>query len=107
MSRKATPVSRLERPLTGVDLVMFTVRDERLHVLLTQRPDRPGEPFPHRWALPGGLIDVERDDSLEACARRKLAEKTGVTTPTSSSSEAGAAAPATRAAGPPRTSTSR
>ena len=81
MSRKTTPVSRLERPLTGVDLVMFTVRDERLHVLLTQRPDRPGEPFPHRWALPGGLIDVERDDSLEACARRKLAEKTGVTTP--------------------------
>lgn len=81
MSRKVPALPRFERPLAGVDLVIFTVRDERLQVLLTQRPDAPNEPFPHVWALPGGLIDVDRDENLEACARRKLAEKTGVATP--------------------------
>jgi ADP-ribose pyrophosphatase YjhB (NUDIX family) len=64
-----------------VDLVIFTVREDVLHVLLTQRPDGPNEPCPGLWALPGGFIDVEKDASLEACARRKLAEKTGVASP--------------------------
>lgn len=81
MPRKVpTPLS-FERPLSGVDLVIFTVRDEHLQVLLARRPERPGEPFPGQWALPGGFIDVEQDASLEACARRKLAEKTGVASP--------------------------
>lgn len=70
-----------ERPLVTVDLVIFTVRDDRLCVLLVKRPDAPGEPCPHLWALPGGFIDVERDADLEACARRKLKEKTGVASP--------------------------
>ena len=70
-----------ERPLVTVDLVIFTVRDERLCVLLVKRPDEPGEPYPGLWALPGGFIDVARDADLEACARRKLKEKTGVALP--------------------------
>lgn len=81
MSRKVPISPRFERPLTGVDLVIFTIRDERLQVLLTQRADRPGEPYPHAWALPGGFIDVDQDESLEGCARRKLAEKAGVASP--------------------------
>ena len=75
------PAPSFERPLTGVDLVVFTVRDEQLQVLLTLRPETPGEPFPKQWALPGGLIDVDQDASLEACARRKLKEKTGLSSP--------------------------
>ncbi len=67
-----------ERPLTSVDVVIFTVRDEALQVLLVRRPDQPGEPFPGRWAVPGGFIDTKRDRDLESCARRKLVEKTGV-----------------------------
>lgn len=70
-----------QRPLVTVDLVVFTVRDEALHVLLVRRPERPDEPFPGQWALPGGFVDVEADEDLEACARRKLAEKTGVRSP--------------------------
>ena len=85
MSKKpTTPLSHatsFERPLTGVDLVIFAVRDAALQVLLTRRPSQPREPFPDRWALPGGFVDVSQDESLEACARRKLAEKTGVATP--------------------------
>ena len=81
MPRKVPTRPTFERPLTGVDLVIFTVRDDALQVLLAQRPDRPNEPHPHAWALPGGFIDVAKDASLEACARRKLAEKTGVASP--------------------------
>src|SRR6185437_7914751 len=70
-----------DRPLTTVDVVIFTVRDEALQVLLVQRPDEPGEPFPGRWAVPGGFVDTHRDRDLESCARRKLVEKTGVEAP--------------------------
>ena len=70
-----------ERPLTTVDVVIFTVLDNQLQVLLVKRPDRPQEPFPNTWALPGGFVDVDKDESLQACALRKLSEKTGVKTP--------------------------
>lgn len=81
MPRKTPTLPSFERPLTGVDLVIFTVRDDALCVLLTRRPDKPAEPFPDHWALPGGFIDVGKDEDLEACARRKLKEKTGVASP--------------------------
>ena len=70
-----------ERPLTTVDLVIFSVREDELTVLLVQRPSRVGEPFPGKWALPGGFIDTVHDHDLEACARRKLMEKTGFEAP--------------------------
>lgn len=70
-----------ERPLVTVDLVIFTVRQDSLEVLLVRRPDRYGEPCPGTWALPGGFVDVAQDADLEACARRKLAEKTGLRSP--------------------------
>lgn len=69
------------RPLTTVDVAIFTVREQQLHVLLVQRPDTPGEPFPGLWALPGGFVDVHQDRDLEACARRKLRDKTEVVSP--------------------------
>jgi len=70
-----------ERPLVTVDVVIFTVIDEQLCVLLTRRPEGEGEPYPARWALPGGFVDVQRDASLLTCAERKLREKTGVAAP--------------------------
>ncbi|GLH81928.1 NUDIX hydrolase [Bradyrhizobium sp. SSBR45G] len=69
------------RPLTTVDVVIFTIRLEALQVLLLRRGHGEGEPFPDALALPGGFVDVARDADLEACARRKLAEKTGVVSP--------------------------
>ncbi|GAA1306789.1 NUDIX hydrolase [Pseudonocardia xinjiangensis] len=58
----------------AVDLVVLTVRDDRLCVLLTQRsaPPFPGEP-----ALPGGFVR-QREDLLDA-ATRELVEDTGLT----------------------------
>jgi ADP-ribose pyrophosphatase YjhB (NUDIX family) len=69
------------RPLTTVDVAIFSIRDGSLSVLLVKRPADAQEPFPGRWALPGGFVDVERDRDLEACAMRKLREKTGFAAP--------------------------
>ena len=72
------PIEDFPRPLVSVDVAIFTVADGALQVLLVQRPAGAAEPFPGQWALPGGFVDVEKDADLQACARRKLREKTGV-----------------------------
>ena len=69
------------RPLATVDLAIFSVADDALHVLLVKRADSKDELFPGHWALPGGFVDVEGDKDLEHCALRKLKEKTGVDAP--------------------------
>ena len=69
------------RPLATVDVAIFSIREGKLSVLLVKRPADAQEPFPGRWALPGGFVDVERDRDLEACAMRKLREKTGLAAP--------------------------
>lgn len=70
-----------DRPLVSVDVVVFAVQDDELRVLLVRRPTAADEPYPGRMALPGGFVDLARDADLHACAARKLAEKTGVSTP--------------------------
>ncbi len=70
-----------ERPLASVDVVIFCIAEDALQVLLVQRGAGEGEPFPNSWALPGGFVDVARDKDLEACAVRKLKDKTGMTSP--------------------------
>ncbi len=70
-----------KRPLTTVDVVIFGLVGGTLQVLLVRRPTAAGEPFPGQWALPGGFVDVDVDATLEACALRKLREKTGVRSP--------------------------
>ena len=56
-----------------VDIVMFTLRDDRLQLVLIQRG---APPFDKAWALPGGF--VHPDEDLETAARRELFEETGV-----------------------------
>lgn len=68
-------------PLTTVDVVIFSVIDDALQALLVRRPADASEPYPGRWALPGGFVDVDVDADLAACARRKLREKTGIASP--------------------------
>ena len=59
--------------LVTVDIVLFTIRDRKLHLLLIKRLAKPYE---HRYALPGGF--VLEDESLDAAAIRELREETGV-----------------------------
>lgn len=85
MKPAGTPASTtghdFPRPFVTVDVAIFAVIGNRLQVLLVKRPDDSREPFPNAWALPGGFIDTEQDADLEACALRKLREKTGVRSP--------------------------
>jgi 8-oxo-dGTP diphosphatase len=65
--------ARYERPSVTVDVVIFTLINQELHVLLVQRRRWP---FEGCWALPGGFINM--DESLDEAARRELEEETGV-----------------------------
>lgn len=59
--------------LVTVDVVLFTIRDRRMHLLLIKRLNKP---FEGRFALPGGF--VLEPESLDAAAARELKEETGV-----------------------------
>jgi len=81
-TRKPTNMKHdFPRPYTTVDVLIFTVIADMLKVLLVQRPSDTHEPSPGLWALPGGFVNVDLDANLEACARRKLRDKTGVASP--------------------------
>ncbi len=62
------------RPMVVTDAIVFTVRDEKLEVLLIQRGHEPWKGF---WALPGGFVEL--DEELETASARELAEETSVT----------------------------
>jgi 8-oxo-dGTP diphosphatase len=69
-----------KKPLTTVDVVVFSLKNKQLNVLLIKRENSPQEPYPGQWALVGGFVDVQKDRDLKATAMRKLQEKTGVST---------------------------
>lgn len=65
-------------PLVSVDTALFSVVDECLKVLLVKRAQ---EPEVGQWALPGGVLKPHLDNSLEATARRVLADKVAIELP--------------------------
>ncbi len=60
-------------PAVTTDIVIFTIRDEKLQLLLIRRRNPP---FQGEWALPGGFLNLDED--LGDCAQRELEEETGI-----------------------------
>ena len=61
------------RLAVSVDLVVLTVREQRLSALMWRR-DRA--PYDGAWSLPGGFIQLDED--LPAAASRLMAERAGL-----------------------------
>jgi 8-oxo-dGTP diphosphatase len=57
----------------AIDLVILTIRADRLNVLLIERGN---EPYRNRRALPGGFVRAAED--LDEAAVRELREETGI-----------------------------
>src|SRR5882672_12819229 len=68
-----TPHPAAQQVKIAVDNCIFTVLEDRLHLLLIQMTKVP---YTGMWALPGGLI--QDAESLDAAAGRILNEETGV-----------------------------
>ncbi len=65
--------SEFPHPSLAVDVVLLTLREERLHALLDERD---AQPQLGSWALPGGFVGME--ESLEEAAHRVLSRKAGL-----------------------------
>ena len=70
--------AEFESPILTVDSVLFTCHEDTLKVLLVKRANHPDQ---GAWGLPGGFIDLKKDNSIKDTATRKLQEKTGIAPP--------------------------
>lgn len=59
-------------PLVRVELVVLCVHDGQLRVLLSHRKEAP---YKGKWGLPGGVLRIDLDASLEAAAQRVAQER--------------------------------
>jgi 8-oxo-dGTP diphosphatase len=58
------------RPAVTVDAILISPKNSVLLI------ERGREPYPGKWALPGGFIEM--DEELDAACRRELLEETGI-----------------------------
>lgn len=77
-------VGNYERPSNTVDMLLFTIAnknandvrkdvEKELKVLLIKRKNHP---YIHKWALPGGFVNIDED--IDTAANRELSEETSV-----------------------------
>jgi 8-oxo-dGTP diphosphatase len=59
-------------PFVRVELVILAVKDGQLQVLLSHRKEAP---YKGKWGLPGGVLRIDLDASLEAAAQRVAQER--------------------------------
>lgn len=65
-------------PLVSADVALFSVVDDRLHVLLVRRAEAP---HAGQWALPGGILKPDVDKDLHDTAQRVMRGKLAVDVP--------------------------
>ena len=64
--------------IVTVDVVLLTLKDQRLQVALIKRPQ---DPFKNVLGLPGGYVHADEDGDVEAAAYRVLRDKMGIRPP--------------------------
>ena len=64
---------KYDKPSVTVDLLVFTIEDDRLKIVLVEREKHP---FKNMLALPGTFVSM--DETLEAAAARGAYEKLGL-----------------------------
>lgn len=75
-TKQSSPIYPM--PMVRLDLVVLAVRDGVLHVLLSHRKEAP---YKGKWGLPGGVLRIDQDGSLEEGAQRVAVERLGRTLP--------------------------
>lgn len=72
------PDEDFKTPICSVDGVLLALAEWKLKVLLHKRP---AEPFAGSWALPGGYIRTNEDDTADQAIARIMLAKTGLDVP--------------------------
>ncbi|MFN8850363.1 MAG: NUDIX hydrolase [Inhella sp.] len=71
---RVTPTKRHPMPFVRTELVVLCVADGQLQVLLSRRKEQPHAGL---LGLPGGVLRIDLDASLEAAAQRVAMERLG------------------------------
>ena len=74
----AAHAKRYPMPFTRLEIAVMSVVEGELQVLLARRAEAP---HAGRWALPGGVLRIDLDASLDAAAQRVMRERIGVDAP--------------------------
>ncbi len=65
-------------PFCRIEVVVMSLIDGRLQVMLARRAEAP---HAGKWALPGGVLRIDADRSLDAAAQRVMYERMGIELP--------------------------
>lgn len=63
------------KPSLTVDIIICTILQGMIRVLLIKRKHPP---FRDCWAIPGGFVNIDKEEPLEQAAARELQEETGL-----------------------------
>jgi 8-oxo-dGTP diphosphatase len=69
---------RYPMPFTRLEIASLSLIDGELHVLLARRAEAP---HAGKWALPGGVLRIDLDRSLDDAARRVIRERLEIDLP--------------------------
>lgn len=72
MNASMKRAAKYPMPFTRIEVAVLTLVDGKLSVLLARRAQ---EPFAGHWALPGGVLRIDLDSSLEDAADRVVRER--------------------------------
>jgi 8-oxo-dGTP diphosphatase len=65
-------------PFTRIEIAVMSLVEGTLRVLLARRAEAP---FVGKWALPGGVLRIDLDGSLDNAAQRVMRERLGLEMP--------------------------